>query len=439
MKYNLQGDVIMFGIFLGLILLVFLAYKGYSIIWVAPLAAIIVALFGGIPLLEAYKEIYMTGFVKFTKSWFPIFMLGAIFVHLMDYTGAARSIAHWLTKVLGPKRAILGVIIGCAVLTYGGISLFVVVFAMYPLALALFREANISRKLIPGSIALGSFTFTMTSVPGTPQVQNLIPREYFKTTATAAPIMGIVASLIMFGLGYAYLTWREKKLTKAGNIFIEPANKEEGNSMTLEQLPSPILSVLPLLSVLLTLNLFKCDIIIALLTGIVLSMILNYKLFKGFTKAMSAGARDSVIAIINTSAAVGFGSVIRAVPGFETLSKIVLGIKGSPLISEAVAVNILAGATGSASGGLGIALEALGDKYYQLALETGICPEAFHRIASLASGGLDSLPHNGAVLTLLTVTGFTHKEAYKDIFVVTVILPILASIPAIILASLGIY
>lgn len=429
----------MLGIILGLVLLMFLAYRGYSIIWVAPLTAALVALMGGIPLLEAYKETYMAGFVGFTKSWFPVFMLGAIFGHLMDYTGAARSIAHWLTKVFGPKRAILGVIIGCAVLTYGGISLFVVVFAMYPLALALFREANISRKLIPGTIALGSFTFTMTAIPGTPQIQNLIPMDYFNTTATAAPIMGIVAALFMFGLGYAYLIWREKKLEAKGDFFTEPPKKQEIDESILENLPNPFLSMLPLVSVIVTLNFLEWDIILALLSGIVLSMVLNFKLYKGFTKTISAGATGSITAIINTSAAVGFGSVVKAVPGFQKLTDFVLGIKGSPLISEAVAVNLLAGATGSASGGMGIALSALGDKYYQLALETGISPEAFHRVASLASGGLDTLPHNGAVLTLLAITGMTHKESYIDIFVTSLVLPVLSSVPAIIVASMGIY
>jgi len=429
----------MLGIIIGLVLLMFLAYRGYSIIWVAPITAAVVALSGGLPLLETYKETYMAGFVGFTKSWFPVFMLGAIFGHLMDYTGAAKSIAQWLTKVFGPKRAILGVIIGCAVLTYGGISLFVVVFAMYPLALELFREANISRKLIPGSIALGSFTFTMTAVPGTPQIQNLIPIDHFNTTPTAAPVMGIVATIFMFGLGYAYLSWREKKLTEKDDVFTEPKKKTENNGEHLTDLPNPFIAFLPLLSVILTLNLLKWDIVVALLSGIILSMLTNVKLHKGFTKTISSGATGSITAIINTSAAVGFGSVVRAVPGFQTLTNLVLGIKGSPLISEALAVNILAGATGSASGGMGIALEALGDKYYQLALETGISPEAFHRVASLASGGLDTLPHNGAVLTLLAITGMTHKESYIDICVTSLILPILSSIPAIILASLGIY
>jgi len=197
----------MFGIFLGLALLMFLAYRGMSIIWIAPICALVVGLTGGLDLLPMYTDTYMTGFVGFTKSWFPTFMLGAIFGKIMDESGGARSIASWIAKVLGAKRAMLAIVLGCAVLTYGGISLFVVVFAVYPLALALFREANITRKLIPGAIALGAFGFTMTAVPGSPQIQNLIPMKYFGTTATAAPILGIVAtiSMLVFGMLWLFL------------------------------------------------------------------------------------------------------------------------------------------------------------------------------------------------------------------------------------------
>lgn len=429
----------MLGIVIGLVLLMFLAYRGYSIIWVAPLAALVVAAAGELPLIEAYKQTYMTGFVDFTKTWFPVFMLGAVFGNLMDHTGDARSIARWLTGIFGAKRAILGVVLGCAALTYGGISLFVVVFAMYPLAIALFRDANISRKLIPGCIALGSFTFTMTALPGSPQIQNLIPMPYFKTTPTAAPIMGVTAAIFMFSLGYAYMVWKERRLTAKGDVFVEPTRRNDDLKELCRELPNPLVSVLPLLSVILTLNLLKWDIVVALLSGIVLVMLANLKYYRGFTKTISSGATGSILAMINTSAAVGFGTVVRAVPGFQTLTECVMGIKGSPLISETVAVNVLAGATGSASGGMGIALAVLGDKYYQMALETGISPEAFHRVASLASGGLDTLPHNGAVLTLLAVTGMTHKDSYIDIFVTSLLLPILSTIPAILLASLGIY
>ena len=427
----------MFGIFAGLVVLMVLAYLGWSIIWIAPIAAGIVALTGGLDLLDAYKDTYMGGFVGFAQAWFPVFMLGAVFGKLMEDTGMARSVAVAMTRLIGTKRAILGVFISAAVLTYGGVSLFVVVFAVYPLALTLFKEANIPRRLIPGTVALGAFTFTMTAIPGTPQIQNLIPMEYFHTTATAAPIMGIVAALIMGGGGYFYLRWREKKLKANGEVYTEPKDNKIVN--TEGDTPLFWLSLLPLLTVLVTLNILKWDIILALIAGIALILLLNIHKFKGFVKAINEGAIGSMTAIINTSAAVGFGSVVRTVPGFERLTEVLMGIKGNPLISEAIAVNVLAGATGSASGGMGIALEALGSKYYEIAQTSGIDPEQFHRIASLASGGLDTLPHNGAVLTLFAITGMTHKDSYLDIFVVAVLIPVLSVIVAILLASIGIY
>lgn len=427
------------GIILGLVVLMGLAYLGYSIIWVAPLAAGVVAWTGGFDLLEAYTGVYMSGLVSFLQSWFPVFMLSSIFGKLMEDTGMAKSIAVNLSRIIGKNRAILGVVLSGAVLTYGGISLFVVVFAIYPLALSLFREANIPRRLIPATIALGAFTFTMTALPGTPQIQNLIPTKFFFTTPTAAPIMGIAAAIIMFFGGYFYLMWRQKTLLAKGESFVEPED-----SKVLEvsgDLPNVLLSLLPLLSVLLTLNFLEWHIVVSLLFGVFSILILNLPRIKriGVINSINEGAKGSVTAIMNTSAAVGFGTVVQAVPGFASLTAALMSIPGNPLVSLAVAVNLLAGATGSASGGMGIALEALGEQYYLLSQTSGISPEAFHRVASIASGGLDVLPHNGAVLTLLTITGLTHKESYLDIAVVAILIPTVSVIAAIILASLGIY
>jgi len=427
----------MLGIFIGLVLLMVLAYRGWSIIWIAPICAGIVALFGGLNLLDAYTDTYMTGFVNFAKDWFPVFMLGAIFGKLMEYSGMAHSVAIGIAKIFGKERAILGVIIASSVLAYGGVSVFVVVFAVYPLALNMFREANITRRLLPGTIVAGMMTFAMTALPGTPQIQNLIPTSYFNTTATAAPIIGLVATAVMAVGSILYLNRREKVLRQAGEVFIEP--DEEQSQEVRKDFPHIILSLLPLVAVIIALNVFRWDIVIALITGIVLILIISVREFKGFSKAVNGGASDSVMAMINTSAAVGFGTIVRSVPGFEKLSDAILGINANPLISEAIAVNVLAGATGSASGGLGITLEALGKHYYEIATTTGPAPEAFHRIASIASGGLDSLPHNGAILTILVVTGMTHKESYKEMAVVAIVFPMLSLIPAITLGILGIY
>lgn len=404
----------------------------------APICAGVVAIFGGLDLLEAYTGPYMEGFVNFAKTWFPVFMLGAIFGKLMEYTGMAKSVAVGITKVTGTKQAILGVLIASAILTFGGVSVFVAIFAIYPLALSLFREANITTKLIPPTFVLGAFTFTMAALPGSPQIQNLIPMEYFNTTATAAPILGIAASLVIVGGGFAYLKWREKQYEKAGELFIAP--KQETEKEDKEKEPLLVLSVLPLLVVVLTLNFLNWDIIVALISGIVLILLLNIKKFKGFIKAMNSGAAGSVTAIVNTCAAVGFGTVVQAIPAFDRLANMLLSLSGSnPYVSLALSTNVLAGATGSASGGLGITLEALGARYYELSQTTDIAPEALHRIASLSSAGLDVLPHNGAVLTLLAVTGMTHKDCYKDIFVVGGLIPVSAVVVAVILASMGIY
>lgn len=432
----------MTAIILGLIVLMLFAYFGWSIIWVAPLAAGVVAFLSGLSLFDTYTGTYMKGLVGFAVKWFPVFMLGAIFGKLMEITQMATSISVLIGRILGEKRAILGVILSAAILTYGGVSLFVVVFAVYPLALSLFKRADIPRRLIPAAIALGAFTFTMAAMPGSPQIQNLIPMKYFDTTPMAAPIMGIVASLIMFLGGYFYLKYREGVLKSNGEHFDFDTKFQNAECNQVSQnakTPNFIISLIPLICVVVLINVFKFEIINALLYGIGAILILSFNKYREFIEAINQGASGSVVAIINTSAAVGFGSVVKSAPGFNSLTDLLLSIKGSPLISEAIAVNILAGATGSASGGMGIALESLSEKYREIAISQNIPLELFHRVASISSGGLDALPHNGAVLTLLAITGMTHKKSYLDICVVAVIIPIIALIVGIIMTYFGIY
>ncbi|MGD6960616.1 GntP family permease [Fictibacillus phosphorivorans] len=427
----------MISIIIGLALLMFFAYLGWSIIWVAPIVAGIVALMSGLDLMDAYTNTYMTGFVDFAKAWFPIFLLGAVLGKLMEDTGAAKSVAIQFTKFIGEKRAILGVLVASAVLTYGGVSLFVVVFAIYPIALALFKKADISRRLIAPTIVLGAFTFTMTAVPGTPQIQNLIPMNTFKTTPMAGTIIGIVATLIMAVGGYFWLKFRENRLTAAGEKYTEPNKSKEKQDENEENLPNWILSLVPLIVVVILLNFLKIAPIPSLLAGILAILLINIKQYKTFIPSMNEGAKGSVMAIINTSAAVGFGAVVTSVPDFDKITDMLLGISSNPLVSESLVVQLLAMITGSASGGMGIALQALGGTYYDLSQSTGMSPEAFHRMASIASGA-SILPHNGALLTLLAVTQLTHKETYKDVFVVALIIPTIAVIVGIIMASMGI-
>ncbi len=428
----------MLSILIGLVMLMALAYLGWSIIWVAPLAAGVVALLSGLDVYETYTGPYMEGLVDFVKSWFPIFLLGAVFGKLMEKTGAARSVAKKVTQLIGEKRAILGVLIAAALLTYGGVSLFVVVFALYPIALELFREANISRKLLVPTFALGAFTFTMTSAPGTPQIQNLIPMDYFGTTPMAGPIIGIVTTLIMAVGGYFWLAYRGKKMAAKGDVFTEPDDqkKPDEDEGVEEKDPNWIISLIPLAIVVILLNLVKLEPLWSLLIGVIAIMILNVQDYKRFIPSINDGSKGSVMAILNTSAAVGFGAVIAIVPAFEDITSWLLNISDNPLVAEGLAVQVMAIITGSASGGLGIALSTLGDTFVELSQTTGISPDVFHRIAAVASGA-SIFPNNGALLTLIAVTGVSLRDTYKDVFVVAFVIPTIALVVGVIMGAIG--
>lgn len=426
----------LFGIFFSITLIMVLAYRGWSTLWVAPIAAAFVAITGGMNLLEMYKTTYMNGFVGFTVQWFPVFMLGAIFGKLMDSTKMAKSVAVNISRLFGPKYAIVAVVIAGSVLTYGGVSMFVAVFCLYPMCVVLFREADIPRRLIPASVTVGVFAYTMVCLPGSPQIQNLIPCQYFGTTAMAAPVLGIICGIVMGGGGTLYLIWREKKVKAAGERFTEPDVTVPLD--TDEKLPNVWISMLPLVLVVITLNVFKWDILISLLTAILFILLFNYKDYRSFVHVINEGARGSMMPIVSVSAIVGFGAVVRAVPAFTQLVSMLTNIPGSPLISLAIAVNVLCGATGSASGGLGITLSALADQYILMAQSAGIPLEVMHRIAAIAASALDTVPHNGAILTLLAVTGMTHKESYFDISICTIVIPLIGTAVGIILASFGV-
>jgi H+/gluconate symporter-like permease len=440
-------------IILALGLLMFFAYRGYPVIIFAPIFTLLAVAMSGIALLPSYTETFMVNAANYVKSFFPIFLLGAIFGKVMEMSGAASSIAHNIVKALGSNRAILAVVLACSILTYGGVSLFVVAFAVYPFAAAIFREANIPKRLIPGAIALGAFTYTMDALPGTPQIQNIIPTTYFGTDAYAAPLVGIIGAILVFGAGMYWLERRRKQAAAAGEGYGEGhINEPDLNADQNKSYMSIWLAILPLVIVLVgnfllsrgslsvagwydaamlkeSFNIANAStvtsswaLIISLSLGVIAALLINVKEVKNKLAAgLSAAAAGALLAIFNTASEVGFGNVVKTLPGFTVIKEWIVGASDNPLVSEAIAVNVLAGVTGSASGGLSIALEVMGKQYLEMANAMGISPELLHRIASMASGGMDTLPHNGAVITLLAITGLTHRTSYKDIFAITVI------------------
>lgn len=460
------------GIVAGLALLMALAFRGWTILLLAPAAALVAASFSGEPLLAHWTQTFMGAASGFVAQFFPLFLLGALFGKLMEDSGAVDAIARFMTRTLGPTRAILAVVLAGALVTYGGVSLFVAFFVLAPMGLALFRSGSVPRRLLPATIALGTSTFTMSALPGTPAIQNAIPMPFFGTTAFAAPGLGTIAAIIMLGFGLFWLERRRIAAKKAGEGFEGPLadKKPVADKTVLRELAStarefdpaeieagartpgrpPIaLALLPLV-VVVAVNLAMAQVVLpmidtaylqearfggvslsavggvwavatALLAGILVLLATSWARFAKLRESVDAGANASVLPVLSVASLVGFGAVVAAMPAFEAVREFVLGIGGGPLVSLALATNILAALTGSASGGMTIALDALGPTFMQIAAETGLDPALMHRVAVIASGTLDSLPHNGAVVTMLAVCGCTHRESYLDIVMVAVV------------------
>jgi H+/gluconate symporter-like permease len=476
------------GILLGLGLLVAFAFRGWSVLLLAPAAALIAAAFSGEPLLAHWTQTFMGAAAGFLAQFFPLFLLGAIFGKLMEDSGAVSAIAKIMSERLGGHRAILAVVLAGAFVTYGGVSLFVAFFVLAPMAQSLFRVAGVPGRLMPAAIALGTSTFTMSALPGTPSIQNAIPMPFFGTTTFAAPGLGIIASIVMLGFGLWWLGRAEAASRRAGEGHgadlakgteqgaedqalrdratvagaFDPAELRHGHHS--EVLPPPWLAALPLI-VVVGVNFLMSIVVLprldtsflaeerwgatslaavggvwavvtALAAAILILVFTNFKRLPALRESMDAGANASVLPAFSVASLVGFGAVVAALPAFAAVRDFVLSIGGGPLVSLALATNLLAALTGSASGGLTIALEALGTTYMRLAAEQGIDPALMHRVAVIGAGTLDSLPHNGAVVTLLAVCGSTHRESYFDMFMVAIAGAILALAAVIVLGTI---
>lgn len=475
------------GILLGLGLLVWLAFRGWSVLGLAPIAALIAAAFAGEPLLAHWTLTFMGSAAGFIAQFFPLFLLGALFGKLMDDSGSVSAIAQFMTAKLGPNRAILAVVLAGALVTYGGVSLFVAMFVLAPMGQALFKAADIPNRLLPGAVMLGTATFTMSALPGSPAIQNAIPMPFFETTPFAAPGLGFIAAAIMFGFGMWWLNRSEAAARLAGEGFGRPSGSAAdaaGNGKVREratashdfdpaetlhgarsaELPSIAVALLPLIVVMavnLTVSLVLLprmdtdflaeprwggtsiasvggvwSVLLALSAAIVVLYACNRGRLKSLRDTVDAGLNAAALPVISVASLVGFGAVVAALPAFAVVREWVLTIEGGPLVGLAIATNVLSALTGSASGGLTIALGALGETYMELAYTYGIDPALMHRVAVIGAGSLDSLPHNGAVVTMLAVCGATHKESYFDIVMVGIVSAILGLIAVVVLGSM---
>ncbi len=445
-----------FGLLLGLALLILMALRGVNILLASLLCSIVVVLTNDIALPKALSEHYPTGPLgafTFAGRFFILFLCGAIFGRMMAASQAASAIALAITRGLGVKRVLLVTVLAAALLTYGGVVVFVVIFTLYPLGIALMREANLPKRLYAAAAALGAGTFTMTALPGSPSIHNVIAASALGTDLFAGAWIGLFAATIMAALGIWYVE-REWRLAQAAGEGYAPNAQDERMAQLAGQAdsaPSWLLASVPLAVVLATIIvprlLLASGLVapsdsglgalvafsqsqpilwpsLALVFGTLTTIVLFPSVRSGTVGLLGKGTEDSIMPLINTAAVIGFGGVVVQTPGFAAFAQGVIALDLPPLLSVFASVSVVAGITGSASGGLQIFMQTLAPKY----LEMGVEPETLHRIATVASGGIDSLPHCGAVIAMLMIMGLTHREAYRNIFVVTVAIPVIAAL-----------
>ena len=425
---------------LALLLFGLLAFKQIYALILAPLVTIFVIVCSGMPILDSLKTLFMPAASNYVTSYFLVFFVGALFGAVYQHTGAAESISKTLAGLCKGKFVAPIIMTITGILTFGGVSGFVVFFVIYPIALNMFKEANLTRRLIPGAISAGCWTWSMYG-PGSPSIQNVIAMDSLGTPSTAAMVPSVIAAVASYVLIFAWLEMRSRNFTKKGIVFNDTSLKfqlspEEMAVDEEKDLPNFWIALIPIVVILVAFNGFDVPVETAVFLGVALATILMWKRvgsINGWIAVFNEGAANSGVSILNTAIVVGFGGVVKQTQGFADLVEALKTFNMPALVFVMITVAICAGACGSASGGMGVAFNALTDSY----LELGANLEHVHRIAAIAAGTLDSLPHQGAQITLLGICKLTHKEAYFDIFITQIVIPFISCGVYIICAMLG--
>lgn len=425
---------------LALLLFGLLAFKQINALILAPLVTIFVIVCSGMPILDSLKTLFMPAASNYVTSYFLVFFVGALFGAVYQHTGAAESISKTLAGLCKGKFVAPIIMTITGILTFGGVSGFVVFFVIYPIALNMFKEANLTRRLIPAAISAGCWTWSMYG-PGSPSIQNVIAMDSLGTPSTAAMVPSVIAAVASYVLIFAWLEMRSRNFTKKGIVFNDTSLKfqlspEEMAVDEEKDLPNFWIAMIPIVVILVAFNGFDVPVETAVFLGVALATILMWKRvgsINGWIAVFNEGAANSGVSILNTAIVVGFGGVVKQTQGFADLVEALKTFNMPALVFVMITVAICAGACGSASGGMGVAFNALTDTY----LELGANLEHVHRIAAIAAGTLDSLPHQGAQITLLGICKLTHKEAYFDIFITQIVIPFISCGVFIICAMMG--
>ncbi|MGF6907454.1 GntP family permease [Fusobacterium sp. PH5-44] len=425
------------GIIFALGLLMYLIMKGVNIFVIAFISSSIVALTGGLDLYGALKDNFVTGFVGFFKANYLIFLTGTLMGKLMEITNGAKAIAKLIVKIFGKNKALISIPLACAILAYGGVSVFVCSFAVFPIALEVFKEADLPRRFIPGALTFGCSTFAMVA-PGAPQIHNAVPSKTLGVSYMAGTVVGFISCGVMFFIGAIILFKLVDKAKENGEHFVA---KDVDKFSEDEKLPNGLIALIPLIITIILINAPLKDgkPLVHLESGVFLGTILVFLLLnkyqdnKKILYHVGEGCKTSIFSICNTCAVVAFGTVVASSRAFPVVIKAMTNIPGPPLMGVAIGTTVIAGVCGSASGALGIAAPLLGPLY----LAKGVAAEAISRTLSISSAALDSLPHNGYIVTVTNgLCNESHKDAYRPIFWLTVVTPLIGTVVCVILFTL---
>ena len=425
------------GLLLAIAILIFGADKGLGALPLTMIAALVAIVFNGIPLWEGFATHYMAGYTSAYMSYFLMFACSALYAKLMDESGCATAIGYKFIDWFGRKNIMLVTILIVSVLTYGGVSLFVVVYAVAPIMFLLFKEANLPRHLTMACLIVGSATYTMTTLPGTPQLTNVVPTEYLGTTMTAAPVLSIICTVAIFALCLLYCTWAKNRAVARGEVWsypdnVDPALFEIKDRSLLPPAWKAFLPIVVLLLVIIVGGRFVSNSTMlatcAMLLGAVLTYVLNFPKFKGkdWKALLGDGLGGGISGIGGLAAVLAFGTVVQNSGAFQDIVDWVLNLDMNPYVRGVFATSVFSGITGSSSGGLRLMYQSLADTF----ISSGCNLEILHRLTSIAAGGLDTLPHSPGLFLMFSVLGLNHKNAYRHVFACSVAIPVIVVVVA---------
>lgn len=407
-------------------------WKKVHIVIVTLVATALVALLNGMSIIGVWTGPLMEGLTAFAIPNFTVIVSGALFAKLMAEGGAALSIANQVTAKLGEKWSVWGYILVGAILTYCGVSAFVIIFMLVPIAKSIYRKTNTPWFLYP--MATNALMFVpIAFIPGCLQLHNIIPTRYLDTDLMAGPLIAIVGFIIYMILFVFYNRHEIAKARKDPSVegYLPPADSEE--SIDEKELPNFWISILPLVVVIVLINLFKLDITYGMLLACILSAILFHKqLFKkNVIGVLSAGITDGITPVILVGMVVGLGKVMSVTPAFALIRDTMMSLPLDGWLKIFSISNVFSMVTGSATGSLSLTLEMFAKDFLAMGYSAG----AIHRMMLIFVHGFDTLPWNSAIILGLSVAGLTHKQSYKQMFVVSVLFPIVVSLVLIAIVS----